>query len=666
MNSPAHVPAIGKPAGKWVQACAFLAMALAMGLSFCAAAVRLGLRLIREDQAGRVMLGMAAYLLVAGCAAWAIRLAYRRLKPGRFAWTVVSVYFLVQIALVCSGGFRLPWTGDASLLHHHVQMLSPHGYSVETLGPMSDSYDFQVWSRRAMPFYILIHRLSGPAFPMAIQAFNALIMALAALLTWRLAALLLGTRAAAGALALQVLMPWRIFTHLDLSHHILGSFYYTLGAWILLEWHQPGRSRRQCAGLILAALALMPLMRLEGGIDFVYVGALVIALLLAWLMGMSSFRKTVAAYAALLALPLLSAALWVGPLDALLDAADRHHHDSGILAWSTRGWSIETGGQYDGTYEQLDVLTPPVQKKQKLMQILASQAYYNPAAVAFRQLPTKAAKYFMIGYASGFEEMLAGNGRFILHPLHVGARTAYLLLLLPLAITGSLLFLVWLRTRAGLLFLLPFAVIAGAYVVFGESDPRYSVYIHSYVCLAAGAALAWFRTPEARHATPGRQILLASVGPGISLLLLFAAWSSAIYAIRPYLKPAVLWDMRQASVLGNTPLAVSDALQPFEICLPPVPDAATWGTVQLPLPAGQAAEFTFYLLPVAGLSASRGTPALLRRQTVQGIRDEPITLPARIILRLGPDDSRAFEILSPAFPPPFPVMIGYARLQASQ
>lgn len=656
----------GGAVGLWLQSCAVMAIALALCLSFSAAAGRLGQRLLGEDHAGLVLLGMALYALLAAIGAGAMRWAYRRLKPSGFAAAVVAGYALVQLALIFAGGAELQWTGDASLLHRHVRILAEQGYALETLGPLSGSYDYQVWARRAVPFYILIQRLAGDAFPMAIQGFNALVMALAALLTWRIATVLLGSRAAACALALHVLMPWRIFTHLDLAHHILGGFYYTLGVWLLVEWHQPRRTLPQRAGLALVSFGLLPLMHLEGGIDFVYVAAVAGTIGLAWLMGKFALGRAAASAAVLLIVPLASTALFTGPLDRLLDEADRYHYDSGILAWSTRGWSVSTGGQYDGNYEQLDVLTPQGQKKPMLLQLLASQAYYNPAAVAFRQLPTKAAKYFMVGYASGFEEILQWNRKSTLRILYVGARSLFLLVLLPLAIGGSLIFLVGLCRRDGLYFLLPFAAIVAAYVVFGEADPRYSAYVHTYVCLAAGAFVAWLRAADSAPEFRGKDLLAAIPVPLLSCLLLFALWGAAIFAVRPRLRPWAMWDLRQATVAGNAPRALSAAEKPFEICLPPVPQAPTWGTVHLPIPPDAPATFSFYALPVAGLSASHGTPAVLRRQTAAGPKDEPFLLPARVTVEFAAGDPKSFELLSAASPAPFPLTIGYANLRGRE
>ena len=662
MKLAARIAGIGKSAGLGIQACAVLAIALAMLLSFGGAAVRLGGRLLGEAQPGGVAAGIVVYLLLAGAGAAALRRVYRRLPDGRFAAAVVATYFLVQLALIFAGGAHLRWQGDAALLHQYVQTLAAHGYAPETLAPLSEAYDYQVWSRRALPFYVLLQRGAGPAFPMAVQTFNALVMALSALLTWRLATLLFGRRTAACALAFHVLMPWRLFTHLDLSHHILGGFYYVLGVWILMEWHQPRRGWLPRAGLALVALFLLPLMHLEGGIDFVFAAAVAGTLGLAWLMGKSSLGQTLAAGLALLVLPLLSAKLLVGPLDARLDAADRHHHDTGILAWSTRGWSIDTGGQYYGNYEQVDILTPRELKKRTMLRIIASQVCYNPAAVAFRQLPIKAAKYFMAGYASGFEEMLQFNRRPTLHAMHVGARSACLLLLLPLAIGGHLVFLAGLRRREGLFFLMPFAVLAGAYVFCGESDPRYSAYLHSYLFVAAGAFVVWLREGATREFAV-RDVVAALRAPAVALAVLAGLWCAGVYAVRPRLQPLALWDLRQAVVQDNAPLPVSPTLAPFEIRLPPRAASPLWGTLRLPVPDDRTAHFTCYLLPQAGLSASHGTPIVLRRQTRAGWQEETLRLPTRLTLALQPGDARSFELRADATPAPFPLMLGYADLE---
>ena len=148
----------------------------------------------------------------------------------------------------------------------------------------------------------------------------------------------------------------------------------------------------------------------------------------------------------------------------------------------------------------------------------------------------------------------------------------------------------------------------------------------------------------------------------LSLAALAGLWAAGTFALRPHLQSVALWDLRQATVADNAPQAVSATLAPFEIRLPPQADSPVWGTLRLPVPDDRSATFTCYLLPQAGLSASHGTPCVLRRRTAAGWQEETLRLPTRLTLTLRPGDARAFELRAPAAPAPFPLMVGYADL----
>lgn len=637
-------------------------MAAAMSLSWGAAAIRLGMRMVLEDHARQVLWGMAGYAAYAGIVLWLARKAYRNLTPGRFALTLIGGYALLQLALALSLGTGLPWQGDASLLHHYVESLAQNGYSHDNLASLSNAYDYQVWSKRALPFYHGIHLISGSLFPLLIRSFNAAAMVLSAFLTWRIALVLLGPGTAAAALTLNILMPWRTFTHLDLSHHILGALYFMAGVWVLVEWFQPRRPLFARIGLGLAALALMPLMRLEGGIDVVFAAGVLAVLILTAFARTMPARSVAQGFLALLVIPLLGTRFLVGPLETAIDAADQHHFDTGILAWSTRGWSIDTGGQYYGVYEQVDILTPQELKTETMLRTIASQAYYNPVEFAFRQIPVKAAKFFMAGYASGFEEMLAFSHLPHWQLRHAGARSGFLLALLPLSIGGSLILLLWLRRHDAVAFIVPCAVLAGAYVVCGESDPRYSAYLHSYFFIAGGLLI----TAVARRAWRGRNIadsLKGFIIPLASLIGMAALWVLAVFALRPFFKPHVFWDIRQATVPDNHPIPISSTLAPFELRLGAATNSPSWGLIEIPRTSKSPAVFTFYALPLAGLSASHNTPAIVRQYTPDGSTDFPIHLPARIALPIGREEFCRIELRSTGRTTPFPLMLGYARLE---
>lgn len=660
-------------AGRWLSDAVpgFLLLCMGLGavMATVAAAIRFAERL--ADMGGWVVAGIALWLVAAAVAIAGMRLLARHFTGWHYAATVIGAYAVVLLGLVFDLGNRMQWRGDSMLLWKHVGTFAENGYTPETLSAMSDSYDYQVWTRRTVPWYALVRRICGAEGSIrGVQLFHTAVMVLAACLTWRLGRVLFGGRVAAIALAFHVLMPWRLFTHLDLAHHIVGSFYYTLGVWILVEWHRPGRGRAAKALLCIPAALLLPLMRLEGGIDFVFLGGVAATVFLMVLAGRIRLRNAAVDAVALLLVPLLASSLLVGPFDKRVDEADLHHYDSGIPAWTLRGWCLETGGQYYSDYEQVDCLTPRELKAPMLGRILAGQAFYNTSAVAFRHIPLKMAKYFMAGYASSFEELLLAPERRPARGIYMGARNAFLFCLLPCAAAGMFWMLPVGRRKNLLPFIVPFATLVGAYVVFGESDARYSSYIHSFLFLSAAAFLARRRrTPEAAATVGtegGNEVLRGSIAPAGIAFAVCTVWICSLYAFRPLLAKQAVWDMRKATILEGKTVQRSSTLAPFAIEFAATTQEPVWGRIALPVPLGNSARFTFYLLPHdIGLSASRNTPMVLRRNTPSGSAETPILLPARVEVDFAPGDEKAFELAASGAVAPFALRIGYATLDVT-
>lgn len=653
----------------WLADAAVGFLLLGMGFGAVMATGAAGIRLATRLAAGEgwVAIGIALYLAGAGIAVAGMRVLAKRLSGWYYPAAVVSVYAAVLLGLVFGIGERMEWRGDSRLLLRHVETLATEGYTQETLSRMSDSYDYQIWARRAAPWYNLVFRMCGAAgAKRGVQFFHTIVMVLAACLTWRLGRVLFGWRVAAVALAFHVLMPWRLFTHLDLAHHIVGSFYYTLGVWIVVEWLRPGRGRAIAVLLGVLAALLLPLMRLEGGIDFVFLGG--VAATLAVLVMAGRLRTCVAMWNAvvLLGIPILASTVLAGPLSKRIDAADLHHYDSGIPAWTLRGWCLETGGQYYGDYEQVDCLTPRERKAGMILRILASQAYYNPATVAFWQIPLKTAKYFMAGYASSFEELLQVPERLRVRNLYVGARNAFLFCLLPCAAGGMFWLLPASRRKNLVPFIVPFATLVGAYVVFGESDARYSTYIHSFLFLSAAVFLT--RQRGRMSGTTGRsgdwgKVLRASIVPVGLWLAVFVLWLGGICAMRPALEKHVVWDMREAVVLEGESVPRSATLAPFEVELAKAQEGTSWGRIALPVDKKESARFVFYLLPRGiGLSASRGIEIVIEREALSGPSAVSLQLPARVELDFAAGEEKTFKVSSSEGSTPFALCLGYATL----
>lgn len=655
----ANVPKIAA----WIQGCGVLFILGGMALAEGAAAWNFVGRGWTDPTAATVGFAAAAYLALAIAGLAGLRWIHRRGGARAFLWTALAVSMLIQGAAILASDRHWSWTGDAYVFGQYLDRLSKSGYSAETLGELSQHYDYPIWTRRAVPFYLALRIGAGDHFVRAVQIFQALLLSLSLALTGRLSRLLFGRKVAFWAVGLQLLMPFRWFICLDLNHYIPGGFYFLSALWMLAEWSRgkPGAVRKW--GWALMAGLLLPLMNLEGGIDRIYLVGALLVLLFQRAAGRLDLRQALQAAIAWLAWPLLVSHLALAPLSDRIDQADLHRLSGGTVAFIARGWMPETEGEYSSTYERIDCLTPAEEKTETQASLLASQALYNPRTLLLRLLPSKWAKYFLLGYASGAEEMLHYNGARQAALWAQGARTAYLLAVLPLMIWGGLLWLPRLRRPRWLCLTIPGLLFCVSTLLVGETSPRYSFHIQPLLFMMGALPLAWGarRNLLLRKAwLPGR-IAAAS---GLAALL---GGAGLLFAGQTWLQRHAVQDMREWEVSPRSQrLPAPDTLAPFEIHLSPAGPDSAWGEIQLPLPAGQPAEITFYLLPMAGLSASHGTPALLRRQTVRGMEEQPLLLPARVTLALDDGDARSFELLSLASPPPFPLAIGYARLRHPQ
>lgn len=650
----------------WVQACGLLFLLVGMGLSLPAAAWQFMRHALTSPSAPLIGLGAAAYLVLGSLGLAALHHIFRRLGPAAFLWAAIGSALVIQVAALSATDREWRWTNDAHIFRQYLDRLSEEGYAPDTLGELSRHYDYRVWTRRAQPFYLALHRASGDGVVRSLQLFQAGLIAFSLAFTWRIARRMFGLQAAWWATSLQWLMPFRWFACLDLNHHLLGGFYFLVGLWILAEWLLGHPSLPRKWGLALGAALLVPLMRLEGGIDLVYVASVALVLALEKATRRMDFAGAGQAMAALVVVPLILSAALLAPLDRRIDQADMHRHESGPIAFMARGWSPETGGEYAFTYEQMDYLTPNERKKTVQASILASQAYYNPGTVLFRLLPVKMAKYFLLGYAAGAEEMLAANGATRAKALANGARAAFLFIALPLMIWGGLLLLPLLRRTRRMAVVLPCAAIGATFVLLGETSPRYSIYIQPFLFMLAALPLAW---PRRRQFHLIRAARVPAIRAAASLALALALGTALILALRPMLERHAFIDLRQwspAARTRTTPLPAT--LEPLEIHLLPAEagNGTDWPHLDLPASPGQPGVLAFYVF-------ADGAPSALARQAVIAVeytgggivQTQTISLPGRFRLPYSAGTRGRVALQSPhRFP--YPLRIGYAAYELDE
>lgn len=650
----------------WIQTCGLLFILIGMGLAQVAAMWNFIVHTMFQPSAGTILGGAAFYLMFAGAGLAGLRWIYRRGGRHTFLPVVLGASMLIQTSAILAADKQWKWSNDAWMFNHYLERLSTSGYTPEALGELSRNYDYSAWTHRAQPFYYALRVWTGDQFVRAAQFFQAFLVTLSLALTWRIAKILFGRSVAFWATSLQCLMPYSWFACLDLNHYIPGTFYFFAALWIVAEWSQKKRGLLGSWVLALLAGVAVTLMGFEGDSDKIYAVAVSLALVLLWAVRRQNIGQTVQSGVALLVWPLSIAAILLSPLSTHIDEANLYRLSSGTVAFMARGWMPETEGEYSGTYEQIDVLTPIENKQSVQASLLASQAYYNPQVLLFRLVPVKLAKYFLLGYASGAEEMLVHNGAETISLLAKGARSAYLLAVLPLMIWGGMLLLPLLRSTARLVLVLPCAIFCVATVLVGETSPRYSTYIHPFLFMLGALPLAW----GARRRNLLRKAFWA---PGLvaagSIFLAFLLAIGILATARPWLRSHVFQDLRLWKIAADARASSwPSTLAPFEIqLLPQTTEAGTdWGTLEFTSPPDSPGTLSFYVIPSGASSAVLKDKVLLTEYiTPLGRQTQTNTLPARISFEYVAATPGTLKLHTPTALP-YSLSIGYVAYKTKK
>lgn len=479
-----------------------------------------------------------SYLLGVGVAGWLLKRTDG--LPGHgVVWGIIGLGFAAKVFAVCMVP-QLPFNIDQSLFHHFATQLGTDGYDAAMLDALSRFYDYPLWSARIFPVHYLIERFA-PLHAFAwIKTLNVVAATLILVLTYGVARRVLPPGRRKWAVFLMAVLPFQTFWVTDFSHHLYSSLYLLAFTWVAGELASGGGGFFQRLGLSsLAALCLL-FMAWQGGVDWIAVG-MAVCFVAAHAAVSSDLRKTGGLALWLLVVPVVVTAILKGPL--LLDrihACDAHRHNSVLPAFLARGWNPETGGEYCPRYEKLDMATPRPRKAEAMFKLVLSQIRHDPAKTCFWLPCIKTAKLFLVGYASNLEESLALT-RSPAAPWVGWVRRGGTVLFLGFVLLGCFR-LAGMRELAPpwIPVLLVPLLTWGAYVLAGETSPRYSVFCQPLLAVVGACAVQ--RGSEAKWTSSSIRRWLGRSAV-VVVLLLIAAGTVAV-AVRMVPVHAVYEDFR--------------------------------------------------------------------------------------------------------------------------
>lgn len=526
------------------------------------------------------------YLLGVGSAAWLLA------KSNRWSEErVIGGMMVLAIALKTTTAFfvpRLPLNIDQSLFHHFATRLAADAYGEMTLASLSSLYDYPLWAGRIFPVHYLLERWGGAHAWMCSRILNVLAATMILFLTNALARGILPRGKRKWAVFLLLALPFQTFWVTDYSHHLYSSLYLLAFAWAARELAFGGGTGIRRAGLSGLASVCMLCMAWHGGVDWIAAG---MATALVVLHGLTRHDAILSGRLAILLLvvPVAVAATLKGPLLMnRIRACDAHRHNSVLPAFMARGWCPATGGEYHRRYEELDRVTPWPQKPKAMFRLIASQIRHEPWKTCFWLPCVKTAKLFLVGYASNLEESLA------------------------LAHSPALSHVNWMR-RAGTFFFLLFVFLGsvrlaglnripvtwtpvllvplltwGAYVLGGETSPRYSVFCQPFLAIVGGFAFSGAPLP-----VPLARVWLSRTA--MLLVFLLTAAGTVALGVRAF-PPNAFYENLDGGWNGATTRVGPFPVFERTVVLPPGTDAIS---MDWPVPTGTR-TCSFYPLQCRG------------------------------------------------------------------
>lgn len=528
------------------------------------------------------------YLICTALVAWGVKRA-DGWPEGLVTALLIALGILLKTLIVLMFPC-LPANIDQSLFRHFATRLAAGGYNEATLSALSAFYDYPLWTARAFPVHFLVERFGGTHALGWLHALNIAAATAIAALTYALACRVLPLGKRKWAVFLIVVLPFQSFWVSDYSHHLFSSLYLLAFAWAAWELAFGGKGLFRRISLSLVATGCMVLMAWQGGVDLIAAG-LATALVAACVSTRGGVRASMALALLLLFVPLAGRAALKGTLLAnRVAACDVYRWNSVLPAFLARGWCPETGGEYCSRYERLDRATPWPEKPRAMYRLALSHMRYQPFKTCFLLPCLKTAKLFLVGYASNFEESLALAESPALPAVNWVRRFGTILFLLCAA-GGSIRLAGKKRLPIEWVPILLVPLLTwGAYVLAGETSPRYSVFCQPMLAVIGACAFGG----KAGGGT-SRRVLACRVA--WVALLLTATIGSMVVAIRAMPPQWFYEDLRESADGTGTRTGI-----PVFECVVALPPGERTAATVLPVPEGTVSE-SFYLIESGGMMA---------------------------------------------------------------
>jgi hypothetical protein len=497
-----------------------------------------------------VILVMAAGLPLGGAVIW---LGLKIKSARAFLLLTTACWLLSRAAIVLLfPSFVLP--GDELYFHQFVTRLVP-AMAAGTIPTLSTIYDFPVWLSRAFPFYLPLAILFGPNDLWAARFLNVILGAAQLLILFFISRRLIGDRAARFTCLLLLIFPYHWINVLSYDPQIAGTFFLLIAVWMFLFL-----ARREtysapilvCIGACLSLSLLLAGIQ-RGGIDLLLVGVMIVVVVV--LLFFPPYRIH-SRNIAVLALAVCALNPLRSEFNHWIKSNDANSLRSHTLGFMTRGWNLETLGEYLPLYEQLDAASPHAEKARTLEAILVTEFARQPIRSLIALPLIKTAKFFALGYASTAELGLSNAGYASATFVYQALRSLYAPIVLALCTLGTL--LCWTRRRLQLRMLVPVLLIVmscSAIVLLWETSPRYSHPVQFAVLMLS--TLGVMRSRQVLAAMRQTKLLIEVTGAAAALVAGWLLVSACIFAFARAATAYQFADMRSVSVhLNGAPLVV--------------------------------------------------------------------------------------------------------------